>query len=263
MKRLGILGVGKMGGSILEGIMENQKYFASEILFYTPNLDHQIKYRKLGLTLAHNEKELFQESEVILLAIKPQLFKEILTQAISIDFTNRCVISIAAGISIGFIADYFKNAVVVRAMPNTPTLIHQAMTTICTNQKNELYTAAKDIFRSIGSVEEIEEWQMDESVPLNGSMPAYLYLFAKSFIDQGIQAGIEPQVAKRLCCHAIIGSANLILSSEESIDTLIQNVCSKKGTTIEGLEELYKSGFPEAIEKCYTACVRRSKELSQ
>lgn len=263
MKKLGILGVGKMGGSILEGIKNSMLLESRDILFYTPNEAHQKKYISKGYTLAENEKDLFENSENILLAIKPQMFSSVLEVAKSIDFNYRAVISIAAGKSINGIQSYFKNATIIRAMPNTPAFIQCATTTICSNRKNEAYDFAKGIFSSIGKVVEVEEVQIDAALPLNGSMPAYLYLFAKAFIENGVKYGLSYAAAKDLCCNAIIGSAQMILSSSDSIDTLIQNVCSKGGTTLAGLDQLYDNRFEDSISKCFTACFNRAKELNK
>lgn len=263
MYSLGILGLGKMGGSILEGVTNAKLYENSDIMFYTLGDEEQKKYKSMGYSLAKNEKDLFSNCKTILLAIKPQMFQDALEYAKGIDFSNCCVITIAAGIAINYVEKYFSNATVVRVMPNTPALIKMAAATICTNRKNDLYENAKRIFESIGSVTEIEESQMNDTLPLNGSMPAYLYLFAKAFIDSAKKYNISEESAKELCCNAIIGSANMILESKDSIDVLIDNVCSKGGTTIEGLNELYDNEFEKAIAKCYDACVRRAYELNK
>ena len=104
---------------------------------------------------------------------------------------------------------------------------------------------------------------MDDSLALNGSMPAYLYYFALCFIDQAVRDGIDFETAKKLTAESIKSSANMILKSDDPIEVLIDNVCSKGGTTIAGLEELKNNGFKEIIEKCAKACSNRSRELSK
>ena len=262
MYKLGILGVGKMGSAILEGVIKSNVYSANEIAIYTLEDDIKAKYKKMGCNIAINEADLFENSKSVLIAIKPQMFNDVLACAKSMDFTDKCIISIAAGQSIKTVESFFKNATVVRVMPNTPALIQAASTAICYNRYNDDVKKAKEIFLSIGAVEEIEENQMNESLPLNGSMPAYLYLFAKAFIENGVKLGIDYEVSKRLCCNAIIGSAKMILESSDDIDTLIKNVCSKGGTTIAGLDKLYENEFEHAIDECYTACVNRAIELN-
>lgn len=136
-----------------------------------------------------------------------------------------------------------------------------AVATVCS--KNKDYSLAINILNSIGKCYEIEEKYMDATILLNGSMPAYLELFAKAFIDKAIKDGIDYDIAKQLVCESIITSANLILKSDEDIDTLIKNVCSKGGTTLAGLDRLYDYKFEEAIYECSEACKNRSKELKR
>lgn len=263
MKKLGILGIGKMGSCILKGITASGIYAKEDILLYTPNKEHTQAYSALGYSFAAGERELFSACEILLLAIKPQLFPTVLSKAQDMNFQDRCVISVAAGKSISSIEKYFKNATVIRAMPNTPALIQKATTTFCYNREGAFVIEAKKIFSSIGEIEEIKEYEMNATVPLNGSMPAYLYLFAKGFIEAGVSRGIEESVCRRLCCNAIKGSADMLLSTKEDIEVLIENVCSKGGTTVAGLERLYEKDFQQAISECYEACAKRAEELNE
>lgn len=264
MKRLGILGLGKMGSSILNGIISSKLYKKEDVLLYMPRKEKQQEYLENGYDVASSEEELFFESKIILLAIKPQVFNKIYEKAQTQSFKDKCVISIAAGIKIQEISNNFKDALVVRAMPNTPAQIKFGATAVCTNDKtNPLFKEALYIFKSIGIAEIIDEEQMNAIIPINGSMPAFLYSFAKEFINIGIEKGIDEEVCTRLCAVAIIGSAKMILESNEPITQLIENVCSKKGTTIEGLESLYENGFRKAIRECFEATVARANELSK
>ena len=262
MYKLGILGVGKMGGAILNGIVKSKYYQNNEIMFYTKSLEKHIKYQNDGFVLANDALDLFKNSQTILIAIKPQMFSEVLECAKGYNFNGQCVISIAAGKDINTIKSYFNSATIVRAMPNTPSMINYGSTTICTNNKDNLYYNSINILKTIGTVTEIEEEQMDISLPLNGSMPAFLYLFAKGFIEKAIKYGIDETKAKELCSEAIIGSAKMILESNLPIDTLIDNVCSKGGVTLEGLSKLNENNFTKAIDECYEACIKRAKELN-
>ncbi|MGM9969176.1 MAG: pyrroline-5-carboxylate reductase [Anaeroplasma sp.] len=263
MYRFGILGLGKMGTAILNGVIKKEVFKHSEIMIYTPNIEKQNTCKNIGFSIAKNEYNLFESCETILIAIKPQKFSEVLINSNGLDFTDKCVISIAAGKTIEDVEQYFKNATIVRVMPNTPAVIASASSTLCYNKYNDLSKKAKEIFESIGVVEIIEECQMNESLPLNGSMPAYLYLFAKTFIENGVKYGIDYETSKKLCCNSIIGSCKMILESKDNIDVLIDNVCSKGGTTIAGLNELYKNNFVQSLDKCYSACVNRAIELKK
>ncbi len=264
MYQIAILGVGKMGSAILEGVLRSGVYQKEDILLHIHSFEKLAKYRMEGYNVTNHIEEVLENSKIILIAIKPQMFPEVLEDAKNYDFSGRCVISIAAGLTISYIQSYFNNAFVVRAMPNTPAQIKEGVTTLCSNDdSNIFFTSALRVFRSIGVAYPIKESQMDDSLALNGSMPAYLYLFAKAFIDDAVKCGIDYEVAKKLAAESIKSSADMILKSEDSIDQLITNVCSKGGTTIAGLNVLKENGFEDTISKCARACANRSKELSK
>ena len=264
MYKIAILGVGKMGGAILDGIVKSGLYNKKEILLYVHSEEKKDKYLNLDYDVTMDVNDLFKSAETIILAIKPQMFSSVLEDAKKYNFKDRAIISIAAGLTINYIEGFFKNAFIVRAMPNTPAQIGKGVTTLCSKDSNNPYfKVALNIFNSIGKAYKIEENQMDDSLALNGSMPAYLFYFAKGFIDQAVEDGIDFEVAKELCLEAIKGSADLVLNSKETIDTLIDNVCSKGGTTIAGLNMLKDNGFIDSIKKCSKACGNRSKELSK
>ena len=263
--KFGILGVGKMGSSILRGIIASGVFKKEDILLnlYT---DEEVKtYGDEGFTYVKNDpKRVFELCDLTLLSVKPQVFPEVAKIADELDFNGKGIMYIMAGITISSIEVHFKNAKIIRVMPNTPALIKKAVATVCSKDINSIYyNQVFDILSSIGVAYPIDESKMDESLALNGSMPAYLELFAKAFIDQAVKDGIDYETAKKLTCQSIISSASLILKSDESIDQLITNVCSKGGTTIAGLEKLYEYKFEEAIYECSKACANRSRELSK
>lgn len=265
MYKFGILGVGKMGSSILNGIMKANIFDKKDILLNLYS-DEEVAYygKELGFNYVNDPKELFSSCELVLLSIKPQVFPVIEDIAKSLNFESKGIISIAAGITLDYLHSLFNGADIIRVMPNTPALINMAVATVCSkNKESKYYSLAINILNSIGKCYEIEEKYMDATIPLNGSMPAYLELFAKAFIDKAIKDGIDYDIAKQLVCESIISSANLILKSDEDIDTLIKNVCSKGGTTLAGLDRLYDYKFEEAIYECSEACKNRSKELKR
>ena len=265
MYKFGILGVGKMGSSILNGILEAKIFDKKDILLNLYS-DEEVSYYgdKLGFNYVRDTKSLLESCELTLLSIKPQVFPEVEEIAKKIDFKGRGIVSIAAGITLDYLHSLFNNADIVRIMPNTPALIKKAVATITSkNTKSKDYDIAFKIFNSIGKCYEIDESLMDATIPLNGSMPAYLELFAKAFIDKAVKDGVDYETAKKLTCESIISSACLILNSDEPIETLIKNVCSKGGTTLAGLDRLYDYKFEEAIAECSEACKNRSKELKR
>ena len=104
---------------------------------------------------------------------------------------------------------------------------------------------------------------MKEIIAINGSSPAFIYLYAKYFIDYAVSVGIGGEAATELFAKSLIGSAKMITDSGKTIDELITMVSSKGGTTIAGLEKLREGGLGEAVEECCKACTKRAYELSK
>ena len=253
-----IVGVGKMGSALLNGILKDKSDDKSEILLTVHGDKQKKEYTDLGFNATTDLKEGLSDASFIILSLKPQVVKslEIFDE---IDFTGKCVISVAAGLTVDYLSGRFKNAEIVMCMPNTPALIGEGVTTICAkNKASKNYEIAKKILSSVGKVYEIDERLMDATVPLNGSMPAYALYFANGFIDYAVKSGVDEKTAKLLVLESIISSAKLALSS-----VLINNVCSKGGTTIAGLDRLISGKVAESIYDCASACAERSEELSK
>ena len=244
--KLGILGIGNMGGSILNGIINASIYNKEEILIYDIDKAKLDKFHFINV--AEDEKDLIDNVEMLLLAIKPQMINNLS----SIPFKNNelLVISIVAGKTVEDLKDIFGDVKIIRVMPNTPCLINEGATALSrsSNVTDYEFNEVKKIFSSIGVALEIPDNLMNEIIPVNGSMPAFLYYFAKCFIDKAVEDGIDYETAKTLCVQGIIGSAKMISNTNKSIDELIKDVCSPKGATLEGLKALEELAQKEGLE---------------
>lgn len=261
--KIGFLGVGKMGGSILNGIISSKLYDIKDVMLFDTSDFVKDMYQKEGYVFSNDEVSLFEECEIVVLAIKPQMFSALSEKILNKKF-DCLIVSIAAGITISRLKEMFGDIKCVRVMPNTPALIGKS-TTVLTKDNlvtDDEFNQVKLIFEKIGVIEEITEDKMNEIIPLNGSMPAYLYYFAESFIENGIKNGVDPDVAKTLVVKAIIGSAEMILKSGKPTDQLIKDVCSPGGTTLAGLDVLKENEFKAIIDKASDACVNRAYELA-
>lgn len=261
--KLGILGLGKMGSSILFGIIRSNLYSKDEVLLYDVNEEVKNDLKSKGFKFSCNEQELVENVDTLLIAIKPQMFYKL--KELNYSNLSLTVVSIAAGKTIANLQEIFGNQKFIRVMPNTPALISSGATAIARgeNVDEKTFSKVKQIFASIGVVEEIKEDKMNEIIPINGSMPAYLYYFVQAFIEQGVKDGIDYEVAKKLACEAVIGSAKMILETDKSIDQLIKDVCSPGGATLEGLYVFENEKFKETIYKASIACVNKAYDLSK
>ncbi|GHV66724.1 pyrroline-5-carboxylate reductase [Bacteroidia bacterium] len=266
MYKLGIIGVGKMGRSFLEGILQAGVLTKAEVLLFGNSKNEGLLQE--GYHVAQSEREVLQQSNIVLLAFKPLQFATVLAKLQGIDRENPdvIVVSMAAGVRIDTIRKQLGDVRYVRIMPNTPVVINRGMITIAIDRfgKQILSTELRELFHlleTLGTVVEIDETEMDTAIPLHGSMPAYLYSFARGFINNALKHGLDEGKAKTLVTAAIIGSAYMLQNSDRPLDELIADVCSKGGTTLAGLEVLQKSGFEGLIDAACDACIQRSKEL--
>lgn len=262
MYKLGILGLGNMGKSILSGIIKSNIYNKEDILLYDIDDAKLEQFCNQGIIKAKNIDELVELSDTILLAIKPQNLNNI-----KINKTDKKynIISIIAGKTVEDIREVFGQCDIIRVMPNTPSLIGYGTTVIAKNKYTNdiLFQEAKKIFLSIGTVEEVDDAMINEVIPFNGSMPAFLYYYVKLYLEKAIELKLDESIAKKLIVNTIIGSSMMILNTDNSIEKLINDVCSPGGATLKGLEEMDKANLKLIINNVCDSCIKRAYELSK
>ncbi|MCH5203930.1 MAG: pyrroline-5-carboxylate reductase [Oscillospiraceae bacterium] len=263
MTKLGFIGVGNMGGAIIKGIkgkLGNTAVFAYDA---APE-----KLKDLGFfsaTAAHSIAELSEKCDYIVLAVKPQQLDGVLAEIKAAGNKELTLISICAGISAEYIRERtFSNAKIVLVMPNTPMMLGEGASAISRGEgvSDKEFEFAKKIIGSCGIVEAIPMDKMKEIIAINGSSPAFIYLFAKSFVAYAEKAGIDKDAALRLFAQSLIGSAKM-MTSGPTIDELIKQVSSPGGTTIAGLGELYDGKMLECVVRACEACTKRAYELGE
>lgn len=263
---VGFIGAGNMATAIISGVIKSGVLLASEIGVYDVNTQKVDDYIEKGLKGYSDPTSLVKECKYIVLAVKPQNCPEVLELIGNHLDSDSVIISIAAGIS----AEYIKTKAgfdvkVISVMPNTPLLIGCGSTAISYSSPTEKqeFNFAKSLFESAGNVEEIPNELMNEVIPLNGSSPAFIYLFTKLFVDRAIELGFDKDTANRLFCHTLIGSAKMMLETGKSHQELIDMVSSPGGTTLKGTEALVNSGIEKAIKNCFNETVKRAYELGK
>ena len=150
-------------------------------------------------------------------------------------------------------------------MPNTPLLLKKGASALCPsgNISEEDKQIVYDMFAGSGVCEYITEDHMNEIIAVNGSSPAYIYMFAKAMADYAVSVGIDYGKALNLICATLEGSAAMLKESGDTPEVLIEKVSSKGGTTIEALNKLREHGFTEAIDDAMKACTKRAEELGK
>lgn len=262
--KIGFIGAGNMATAIIGGLIRCD-FNKKDILVYDVFADKLNTFADMGLSVADSAISLTKNSDIIVLAVKPQQYGEVIEGIAAAADMSKTFVSIAAGITIDFVRTKLSlNAPVVRVMPNTPLLMGKGATALSPseNVSYEVFELVKGMFECSGVVEVLPESLMNAVISVNGSSPAYVYLFAKAVCDSAETQGIDRITAMRLFAAVLEGSAEMLRYSGDDPDTLIAKVSSKGGTTIAALEQLYAHGFEAAIDDAMKACTKRAEELA-
>jgi len=208
-----------------------------------------------------------QDCNVLILAVKPQQLQSVVKQLAPEWRTETLLISIAAGIRLDDIARWLEqdDAAIVRAMPNTPSLVQAGATALCANKlvSTPQHELAESILRSVGVALWVKnEEQMDAVTALSGSGPAYFFLVMEAMEFAAAEMGLDAETARLLCLQTAFGAAKMALESEDSTATLRERVTSPGGTTERALHELEDGGVRGLFENALVAAALRSRELA-
>lgn len=263
--KIGFIGTGNMGSAIIQGIRAKYNDDA-EIYAYDTDTSKLEALKEESIYAAKSECDLCEKSKYVFLAIKPQVFEKVLPKLAEAVTEDTVIVSIAAGISENYIRSVCgEKAHVVIVMPNTPFLLGEGATALAKGvyTTDEEFSVVMDIFRTGGKAEVIPMDKMKEIIAINGSSPAFIYLYAKGFVDYARSVGIDDDAALKLFAQSLIGSAKMLTDSGKSVDELIKMVSSPGGTTLAGLDGLYEGKLEAAVKDCCERCTRRAYELSK
>jgi pyrroline-5-carboxylate reductase len=260
-----LAGAGKMGGAMLSGWLA-RGLDAKRVAVIEPQPSDEISALVTkGIRLNPSPKETGSIATLVI-ALKPQTFRETGSMLKSFSGPSALVVSIMAGTTIASIAAACGGSV-VRAMPNTPAAIGRGITVaVAAKNVSAAQRAVADaLLRATGSVEWVDdESLMDAVTAVSGSGPAYIFLLAEELARAGVEAGLPQELATKLARETVAGSGELLLRSDAPSATLRQNVTSPGGTTAAALEVLMgPDGMQSLLTRAVAAATRRSKELAK
>lgn len=262
MIKLGFIGIGNMGGAIIKGI--NGKLGNTAVFAYDKDAKKLEDLRNYGATASGSIVDIAHKCDYLLLAVKPQQLDEVLAEVKKADNENLVIISICAGISAEYIRERtFPKAKVVLVMPNTPMMLGVGASAMSRDDtvSDKEFAFARKIIGACGITEVIPEDKMKEVIAINGSSPAFIYVYALGFVQYAEKVGIDKGTALRLFAQSLIGSAKMLTESGMTIEELIKQVSSPGGTTIAGLEKLSEGKLTEVAINACEACTKRAYEL--
>jgi pyrroline-5-carboxylate reductase len=265
-KKLGFIGAGNMGEALVKGLIASKAAKPSQVLVSARRPERvQELVRLYGVRGASNA-EVARESDVLVLAVKPQILDQVLRDIAPELPRDRLVISVAAGVPIAAIERRLHPPLrIVRAMPNTPATVGAGATAIALGEHatEADLAAAKTIFDSVGLTVVLDENQLDAVTGLSGSGPAYMFLIIEALADAGVKVGLGRRSAMQLAAQTMLGSAKLLIESGQHPGLLKDGVTSPGGTAIAGLHTLEAGGLRNVLMNAVEVATHRSKELGE
>jgi pyrroline-5-carboxylate reductase len=260
--KIALIGAGNMGEAILAGTHRRHKFLVAE-----PRKERQTVLRRRRYRCVFGDLDIVaSKADVILLAVKPQDFPDVLAELSRVPMKGKLIISIAAGITTRYIEWALKQPVrVVRVMPNLPALIGEGMSALAKGARatpRDL-ALAKGIFEAVGATLTVKEQMLDAVTAVSGSGPAYVFLFVESLMKAARKLGFSEQDAKELVYRTLLGSALLLDQSAESAGELRLKVTSKGGTTQAATDVFLKSGIFRVYDEALKAAKARARQLSK
>lgn len=262
---IGFIGLGNMASAMIGGMLQKDMVTPGEIIgsCRTEETAQKIADR-FGIETTTDNSIVAQAADILILAVKPQFFTEVIARIKDEVNADALIISIAAGKTMDYIETQFGRPLkLVRCMPNVPALVGEGITSVSRNERvsDEEMKQAMDLLSGMGKTSEIPERLIDAVVGVSGSSPAYVFLFIEAMADGAVAAGMPRSQAYEFAAQAVLGSARMVLETGRHPGELKDMVCSPGGTTIQAVKVLEEKGFRAAVMDAMEACIEKSKSL--
>lgn len=264
---IGFIGGGNMARSIIAGIISSGLYGPEKILVSTKTKESLIKIKEdYGVETSLDNQYIARNSDILVLAVKPHLYKDVALEIENFLEKDTILVSIAAGITIDKMETLFPAMKkIVKLMPNTPAMVGEGMTFVAFGEEvlPEDEEKIYPILDSIGSWVKLDESLIHGFTAVAGSGPAYIYMLMEAMADGAVLEGIPREEAYKIVGQTLVGSGKMLLETKDHPGLLKDRVCSPGGTTIEGLVALEEAGFRGAILKGLRACSEKSRRMTK
>lgn len=264
--RIAFIGTGNMAGSIIGGLLA-EGYPADHIIATARSEANQQRAAALGaIHVTADNHAAIHQSDVVVLAVKPQMLKEVVQQHAS-DLANKLIISVAAGVTAASIETWVGHAcAIVRCMPNTPSQLRLGASGLFANTQcgEEQRAIADRIMGAVGIVVWCtHENELHAVTAVSGSGPAYVFLFTQYMIDAGEALGLTRATAEQLALQTLLGAANMATATAVDVVELRRRVTSPNGVTERAIQSFEANDLAAIVNKAMQAAVARSEEMSQ
>lgn len=264
--RVGFIGAGRMATALAKGFLGQKAVTQENLLACDVWEPSRIAFTEVtGVACAAESKTVIEQSDVLFLAVKPQVVKDVCSEIAQHAKADQLVVSIAAGVTLTQLGKYLGNhRQLIRIMPNTPCLVGAgaagmaAAGSVCQADRDFIRT----LLETVGICLEVPEKLMDAVTGLSGSGPAYIFQLIEAMSDAGVMTGLPRETATKLAAQTVLGSARMVLETGQHPGALKDAVTSPGGTTIAGIAALERGGFRAAMIDAVEAATARSQELS-
>ena len=265
--RFGFLGAGRMATALARGWLAAGLASAERILASDPLAQARLQFgTDTGCSTTESNSAVAQCSDVVILAVKPQSMAALLGEIRPAITPRHLVISIAAGVTLGQLADALgAQCRLIRVMPNTPCLVGASAAGFAASASATAddVQLVERLLGSVGKAFALPERLLDAVTGLSGSGPAYVFVMIEALSDGGVRVGLPRDVATQLAAQTVFGAAKMLLETGLHPGQLKDQVASPGGTTIAGLHALEKGGFRGSLIDAVEAATKRSAELGR
>ena len=264
--RIAFIGAGNMAASLIGGLLA-QGIPASHIRASDPGAEQRTKIAgEHGIALFADNAEAILDADVIVLATKPQVLKDVCLALAPSQQDGQLLVSIAAGISCASLGNWLGARPIVRCMPNTPALLRQGVSGLYANA--EVNPAQRELAEQLLAAVGMALWldneqQIDAVTAVSGSGPAYFFLLIEAMTAAGEQLGLPKAIAAQLTLQTALGAAHMAVASDVDAAELRRRVTSPNGTTEAAINTFQAGGFAELVEQALSAAAKRSAELAE
>jgi len=266
-KQVGILGTGNMGEALIHGLLYGHLCRPEQIFCSDVRAERLKAIReKYGVKSTSHNVEVVKQSDIVILAVKPQIMKQVVEEIAKYLDLSKLIISIAAGVPLDAIeACARKDLKLIRVMPNICVSVREGASAIAGGKHalKEDLMMAKTIFDSVGKSLFIEEDLLDAVTGLSGSGPAYIFLIIDALADAGVKVGLSRDDALILAPQTVLGAAKMLIETGEHPGKLKDMVTSPGGTAIAGLHTLEEGGLRTTLINAVEVATERSKILGE
>lgn len=263
---IGIIGLGRMGRCLVQGLLESQTFKNEQIYFTTKQDETAAKVvADFSIQRCDSNSRLVSQCETVVLAVKPQNVAEVMGDLGKSFLKNHTLLSIVASVSTDALQKFLPaGSAVVRAMPNTPAFVREAITAICLGKSAQErdWDRAAQVFRPLGKIVKVDEKHMDAVTGLSGCGPAYIYVVLESLTEAGIKVGLPRDLASQLSSQTVLGAAKMLMETGKHPAALKDEVTTPAGCTIDGLLELEEGKLRVTLMKAVVQATQRAKALA-